>query len=206
MLQRGLSNRPTGAVALLLIAGGLLLNSVTEQNPTQTFRNLLLGRSAQQASHLACHAMTLGSKMGTFIDRLALDLLSTKRQVPHDCIHIKTPPKPPSQKLDAIIISNDDCVKLAFLAPEAAASSNAGLGVQVLPAQRISSCGCTVECFEASASCFISRKHQTLKRLLQEVKQRWYEAEHKIAKRAHAVEAKICCWLRNLEPGKIDWI
>lgn len=53
MLQKGLSNRPSGAVALLIIGGSLLLNLVRGEN---VLEEVLWGSHGLRISNLRCYA------------------------------------------------------------------------------------------------------------------------------------------------------
>lgn len=53
MLQRGLSNRPSGAVALLIIGGSIVLNLLRGEN---VLKDLLWADQVQRLSGLRCYA------------------------------------------------------------------------------------------------------------------------------------------------------
>ncbi len=69
MLQKGLSNRPSGAVALLIIAGSLALNWVRGEN---ILADSLWGTNAQSWANLSCYAQQAACHAKNFFEETVL--------------------------------------------------------------------------------------------------------------------------------------
>ncbi|MGH7493358.1 MAG: hypothetical protein ACREOO_13335 [bacterium] len=65
MLQRGLSNRPTGAVALMLLGAAYLLNTASTRDHQNLGRTSLFGAQVKQA-------LVAVQRTGAMVDRMIL--------------------------------------------------------------------------------------------------------------------------------------
>ncbi len=69
MLQKGLSNRPSGAVALLIVAGSLVLNLIRGEN---ILADLFWGREARSWSNLSCYAEQAACRLRNFFEETVI--------------------------------------------------------------------------------------------------------------------------------------
>ncbi len=69
MLQKGLSNRPSCAVALLLLAGSLVLNLVRGEN---ILADMKWGANARSWRELSCYAERAAGHMQSFFEETVL--------------------------------------------------------------------------------------------------------------------------------------
>lgn len=98
MLQKGLSNRPSGAVALLIIAGSIALNAVRGEN---VLANLIWGAEAKMLAKLPGYAEQAACHVRNFFEETVIGAerdYGCNNKSSRKVVNIKLPSLPPEDR------------------------------------------------------------------------------------------------------------